>query len=87
MNITFTDKFKKRFEKLPVKIQKKFEERVDVFVKDSFSPLLRIHPLKGNLIGLRAFSVTGDYRVVYRILDKDNIKLIDIGTHAQVYGS
>ncbi|MBI4235533.1 type II toxin-antitoxin system RelE/ParE family toxin [Candidatus Peregrinibacteria bacterium] len=85
MKIIFTDKFKKKFEKLPSKIQEKFGGRIDIFVKTPTNPLLKVHPLRGYLIGLRAFSVTGDYRVVYRILDKDSIKLVDIGTHAQVY--
>lgn len=86
MQIIFTDKFKKKFEKLPGKIQGKFEERVGVFIKNPANPLLKIHPLKGNLIGLRAFSITGDYRVVYRMMSSDCVKLVDIGTHAQVYG-
>lgn len=85
MNISFTDRFKKRFNKLSPKVRKQFEERIEFFIENPSNPILRMHPLKGNLAGLRAFSVTGDYRVIYRILDRENVKLIDIGTHAQVY--
>jgi len=85
MNILFSERFKKRFKKLSKKVQDKFAERLDVFIKDTNSKILKIHPLKGNLVGYRAFSVTGDYRVIYRIIDKDNVKLIDIGKHSQVY--
>lgn len=86
MKVFFTDSFRKRLQKLPPKAQRQFEKRLDIFLKNPSHPLLRVHPLKGNLTGLRAFSVTGDYRVTYRILDQESVKFIDIGTHAQVYG-
>lgn len=85
MRILFTDTFKKKFRKLPLKIQAAFGARVGFFIKDPFHPLLKNHPLKGNFIGLRAFSVTGDYRVIFRFLDKENARFVDIGTHSQVY--
>lgn len=85
MNILFSEKFKKRFKKLPKKTQDKFEERLDIFINNSNSKILKIHPLKGNLVGYRAFSVTGNYRVIYRIIDINHVKLIDIGTHSQIY--
>jgi addiction module RelE/StbE family toxin len=85
MKIFFSERFKKRFEKLPKKIQSKFVERFDMFIKNPTAKTLKIHPLKGNFVGYRAFSVSGDYRVIYRIIDRDSIKLVDIGTHSQVY--
>ncbi|MFA6305118.1 MAG: type II toxin-antitoxin system RelE/ParE family toxin [Candidatus Gracilibacteria bacterium] len=85
MEILFTDRFKSKFNNLPKKIQEKFENRLEIFIKTPSHPLLKNHTLKGNLLGLRAFSITGDYRVLYRIVDRLTVKLIDIGTHNQVY--
>ena len=85
MKLYYSKKFEKRFGSLSVKIQDKFFRRIDLFLKDPNHPDLKSHPLKGNLLGCRAFSVTGDYRVMYRILSKTEIKLLDIGTHNQVY--
>jgi len=85
MQIYFTENFKKKFNKLPGKIQDKFEKRLDMFIKTPSHPFLKVHPLRGNLIGYRAFSVTGDYRVVYKLIDKNSAKFISIGTHAQAY--
>ncbi len=85
MKIIFTGQFKKGFNRIPKKIQQKFKERIDLFIQNPFHPLLKIHPLKGNMLGLRAFSVTGDYRVIYRIVSNDTVKLINIGTRAQIY--
>jgi len=85
MEIIFTKRFKKRLNCSSQKIQKKFEEKMDVFVENQWNPALKSHPLKGHLVGMRAFSVTGDYRVIYQIVGNGKIKLVDIGTHNQVY--
>lgn len=85
MEIIFTERFKKRFNKLSTKVQRQFEDRLELFTENSQNPLLKVHPLRGNLVGFRAFSVTGDYRAVFRILDENTIKLVNIGTHNQVY--
>lgn len=77
--------FDKQFEKLNLKIQRKFFERLNLFLKDHNHPLLKNHSLKGDMVGCRAFSVTGDFRAIYRIIEKDEIKFVDIGTHPQVY--
>lgn len=86
MRVFFTSGFKKRFEKLPQKIQRQFEKRLELFIKEPNNPVLYNHPLRGTLIGFRSFSVTGDYRVMYRIIEIGSVKLVDIGTHSQMYG-
>jgi addiction module RelE/StbE family toxin len=85
MKITYTERFKKNFNKLPVEIQNRFSERLEIFIQNPDYPLLRVHPLKGNLAGLRAFSITGDYRAIYFKIHKEAIEFVDIGTHNQVY--
>lgn len=88
MKIEFTHDFmkifKKRFSSKP-KIQKKFDERVKKFAGNSDDPILIDHALSGKLQGHRAFSITGDIRVVYYIFE-DTAYFMDIGTHNQVYG-
>jgi len=85
MEIYFSEKFKKSFKKLSKKIKNQFQIKIDDFIKNPQSQSLKIHPLKGHLLGFRAFSITGDYRVIYKHLTKTKIKLINIGTHNQVY--
>jgi len=85
MTILYSEKFKKNFKKLPQKIKDQFETRLDIFIKDPSNSILKIHPLKGYLTGLRAFSITGDYRVIYRILNQESVKFINIGTHSNIY--
>ena len=45
----------------------------------------RTHKLTGRLEGLWAFSVSYDYRVIFKFLKEDEILLIDIVTHDEVY--
>ncbi len=66
-------------------MKERFAERFLMFLKNPAKPALRDHPLICNLRGKRAFSTTGDIRVVYRFLDKKTVLLLRIGAHNQVY--
>lgn len=77
--------FKKDFKKLSKNMRERFAERLMVFLKNPANPIIRDHPLLGAMEGKRAFSISGDIRVVYRFLDKNTILLLRIGTHNQVY--
>lgn len=75
----FIKDFKRRYSSHP-KIKRKFFQRVALFEKDPSHPLLKDHALSGKKLGLRAFSVTGDIRVVYFV--KNNTAFfLDIETH------
>jgi mRNA-degrading endonuclease YafQ of YafQ-DinJ toxin-antitoxin module len=49
-----------------------FQKRINLFITDRKNPLLKDHGLKGKMTHMRAFSVTGDIRVVYTIIDNIN---------------
>lgn len=80
-----TPRFVKRYAKLSAKLKAKAKSRLALFVDDPNLPILRVHPLRGNLVGLRALSVSGDCRIVFKYLTKEKVLLIDIGSHNQVY--
>jgi addiction module RelE/StbE family toxin len=87
MKIRLHKNFKKSFDKrvkTDQKLRQKFNERLDLFRSERMNPLLRDHALKGDMLGYRSFSVTGDVRVIYIETD-ELIVLVDIGTHNQVY--
>ena len=66
------------------KIKTQFHKRLKLFIENPDNPILKNHNLKGEKILLKAFSITGDVRVVY--MEKDNVAyFLDIGTHNQVY--
>jgi len=79
----FIKHYKKRIA-FNAKMDQQFDERLELFIKHRQDPLLQNHVLKGDKLGLRAFSVTGDIRVVYKETD-DAYIFLDIGSHNQVY--
>ncbi len=85
MKIIFSKRFQKRYKKLPKNLREQFDKRIDLFKENSNNPILCDHALKGNFLGLRAFSVSGDCRVTYKMLDEKVIYLGDIGKHSQIY--
>ena len=80
----FDKHFKKRIKPYP-KLVIKFQERIDAFLANPRDPILKDHQLTGDKSGFRSFSVTGNYRVTYEKITKDEVILMDIGTHPQVY--
>jgi len=82
---TFDKQFKTRIH--PNKnLVKMYKERVLLFVEDRENPALKDHELTGKLRGLKAFSITGDIRVIYVEREKGYFIFLDIGTHPQIYG-
>lgn len=87
MPLKYTKNFLKNYTKRispNAKLVKRFEKKLQLFIKDPANPVLKNHKLLGAKQNLQSFSVTGDIRVVYLRKDK-TVYLIDIGTHAQVY--
>jgi mRNA interferase YafQ len=70
------------------KLVKRVEERIKLFIEDRYNPILKDHKLQGKYLGLGAFSIAGDLRIIYRENNEGEISIIDlldIGTHNQVY--
>ena len=85
MEVILLRKFERQFEKLPKKIQKKFKERLGLFIEDRHHPQLRIHKLHGKDEGLTSMNITGDYRAVFE-WEKETLTFHKIGTHHTLYG-
>lgn len=80
----FHKSYKLRIKPYP-KIRKRFEERVKLFMKDPGNPILKDHKLVGKMRTFKAFSITGDIRVIYFQETELTAIFIDVGTHNQVY--
>ena len=66
-------------------LRRKFWAAMELFSKTPFDRRLRTHKLSGKLEDLWAFSVSYDCRVIFKFLNGDEILLIDIGGHDEVY--
>jgi addiction module RelE/StbE family toxin len=67
------------------RLKKKFWSSLNAFSENPFDPGLRTHKLTGKLKGLWAFSCSSDCRVIFKFIEKGEVLLIDIGSHAEVF--
>ena len=77
--------FKRAYKRFSKKLKEKLKERLEMFVLDEFDAVLNNHKLSGEYEGYRSINVTGDYRLVYRQLNKDTMYFLAIGTHSELY--
>jgi addiction module RelE/StbE family toxin len=85
--IRFTKTFEKSFKKRIISnpnLSKNFAKRLKLFQENPKNPLLRDHALVGTKIDKRAFSISGDIRVVFGV-NEDFLVFYDVGSHNQVY--
>ena len=88
MNITIHPDFKKAYKKRisnNPKLVAKTAERLRLFQENPRNPLLRDHKLKGDKKDFRGFWITGDIRIVYFPVSDNEVLLLSVGTHNQVY--
>lgn len=88
INISWDQGFKRVYRrkvKKDAELKARFWEAFEMFAKDPFQPRLRTHKLTGKLDGLWAFSVNFDCRVIFKFLSKNEVLLIEIGGHDEVY--
>jgi len=89
MEVSFSDSFKKVFQKRikSTPFEHEFWIRLELFIHDPFDAKLKTHKLSGKLKDLWSFSIEYDLSVVF-YFTKDKPKkavFIDIGNHDEVY--
>ena len=86
MIIQYLPKFKKQYQKLPIKLQQQFDARLRLFMADPSAPQLRVHPLRGKYTGYWSMNVNGDLRALYVKRGDEIVIFALIGTHSELYG-
>ncbi len=84
MEVIFHKEFRKQFKKLPQKVQKQFDVRFEIFMKDKTHPTLNNHSVDRRFTNCRSINVTGDYRAIFKEEDDVAVFLL-IGTHSELY--
>ena len=85
MRIAKAKQFDKQYQKLPLKIQKQFADRLKLYLEDKNHSLLHVHNLKGKYTGLWSFNVTADIRVIFDESYEEVLILVAIGSHSELY--
>ncbi len=85
---TFVRAYQRCLKRNP-QLQSDIKRVLQLLVEDPFHPQLKTHKLKGKLEGVWASSVAYDCRLVFEFVanpgNEDDIFLIEIGTHEEVY--
>jgi addiction module RelE/StbE family toxin len=93
INLAFSQSFKRAFKttiKRQPELKSKIEAKLRLLADNPYNPILRTHKLKGKLSGAWAFSVEYNCRIIFNFEQNpetkdEEINLIDIGTHDEVY--
>ena len=85
MIIVYHRHSKKSYKKLSPKVKEKLEERLRLFSKDEFDPILNNHALKGKFLGYRSINVTGNVRAIFK-RDAQSALFVAIDSHNNLYG-
>ena len=86
---TFLRAFKRTVKKHP-NLQEDLEKTLRLLAEEPFAPQLATHKLKGKLGGSWACSAGYDLRIIFDFVkseqqQEDDIFLLEIGTHDEVY--
>ena len=81
MIIRLTSKFRKAYKKMPRVVKTKAEEKEKIFQKDPFDSRLDTHKLHGKYKEYLAFTVMGQYRIMFSFFGAEFVDFVNIGTH------
>ena len=85
MEVILHKNFKKKFQKLPLKIKQQYFERVELFLKNKFDSSLNNHSVDPIYPGWRSINITGDYRVLFEEKSDNVVMFMRIDTHSELY--
>lgn len=81
MKINRSSRFKRSFKKLPLHIQKDFEQKIKIFFNNVFHPSLHTHKLNGNLADYYGFYLRDGFRVLFDFEEPNTVLLVNVGSH------
>ncbi len=92
-NLILSPSFKRAFKaviKAKPELKSKIESKLRLLADNPYNTILRTHKLKGKLSGAWACTIEYDCRIVFTFEKnqdtlEEEINLIDIGTHDEVY--
>ncbi len=84
MNVRYHKDFIRQYKKYRT-LQSRVHERIILFMANPSHPMLGNHALTGKYQGYRSINITGDYRAVYELLDKNTALFTDLDTHSNLY--
>ena len=81
MVVSFKPTFIRQLNKLEPNLQEEALEKVELFKNEKNHRQLKVHKLKGPLLGRYSFSVNYKFRIIFTYLSKKEAVLMAIGDH------
>ncbi len=81
MQVSYTKRFFKRFNKYEEGFQKEVLKKIEEFKDRENHKRLKVHKLHGNFSTFYSFSVNYKTRIVFEYLSKTEVVLLTIGDH------
>ena len=81
MKVVFTPAFLRQVKKLPISLQNETIEKTELLKEVRNHKSLRVHKLKGPLMGCYSFSVNYKIRIVFEYISRDEVVFHAIGDH------
>ncbi|MFT5179681.1 MAG: addiction module RelE/StbE family toxin [Candidatus Paceibacteria bacterium] len=85
MKFITSKQFDKSFSKLPKKIKDKSLKQFELFIFDPADVRLNNHSLNGKWSKYRSINITGDIRAIYKFVDQNVARFVEIGSHSELY--
>ncbi len=84
--LTYTNAYQSAFRRLSAQDQDAVRETVQFFLDSPYHPTLRHHTLRETPDQIWSLSAGDDLRILLRVRGDSTIILLDVGTHAEIYG-
>ncbi|MEK7565021.1 MAG: type II toxin-antitoxin system mRNA interferase toxin, RelE/StbE family [Patescibacteria group bacterium] len=81
MVIRTTSNFRRYYKRLPKFVKEKALEKENIFIKNPFDSRLDTHKLHGKYKNYWAFTIVGQYRIMFAFSSKSIVDFVNIGTH------
>ncbi len=80
------ERIERRFLRRHPDLRNRYHKTLGLLEQDPFHPSLRLHPLKGRLVGLHSVSINLQYRITLELeIRVQQIILVSVGSHGEVY--
>lgn len=83
--INFHKDFIKDSGRLTDQQKDKLTQRLKLFERDEFDPVLNNHSLRGKYSGYRSINITGDLRAIFK-KSGNEVMFMEINSHSNSYG-
>lgn len=81
VTIIYSSRFLRSLKKASPELRKKIDERMVLFKQYPSHATLHVHRLTGSLSGYSAFSVTHNFRVIFKYVDPHSVWIETSGNH------